>query len=322
MTENVEYLGFFRYDGSSVEQGYLDARKSAEALLGVDEAVRFFVDKQAPSLRNAEYELPVRVCKGSWKVLIPHDLPTWLQTVAGAAATAYAVRAASMLAENDIGSTGLRDIFRQSLKKIQWVIRIGKHLGSLTKRTFEHVEWRKGNTEVGLPNETGKILFVPTIYFELYEQIPATLLAKLTSVVESDRELSVGVRVENKDEVVVIGFVDKDIFCPSVEEELFPELTHGLAVELEGVVTRGNGNSNTIGFQYEERILTCIPESGSVIRFKAELFLRCRIVGTVSRADRFGAPTELRPKIIFSDLVPLEGDLAAPAQQGLFDDEV
>ena len=83
MPQEEEYLGFFKYDGQSVAEGYLDARKSAEALLGVDEAVRYFVAKQIPGLRNADYELPVRIQKGSWEALIPHDLPSWLQAVAG-----------------------------------------------------------------------------------------------------------------------------------------------------------------------------------------------------------------------------------------------
>lgn len=321
MPQDDEYLGYFRYDGQSVEEGYLDARKSAEVLLGVDEAIRFFVGKQAPGLRNAEYELPVRIRKGSWEALIPHDLPTWLQTLAGASATAYAMKAAQKLAENDVGEAGLRDIFKKSLKAIQWVIRIGKHLGSVTRRTFEHVEWRFGNSEIGIPNEAGEILFVPTIYFDLYGQIPASLLAKITSVVEEDRELSIGVREGNQDEVVSVGFADKTVFCPSVEEELFPELTHGLEVELEGLVTRGNENANTIGFQYEGHILTCFPDDGSIVRFKPELFIRCKIVGKITRADRLGEPTELRPKIVFQNLSPLESDVAAPSQQGLFDDE-
>ena len=41
-------LGYIKYSGELVRDGYLDARKSAQALLGVDEAVRFFVFQQAP----------------------------------------------------------------------------------------------------------------------------------------------------------------------------------------------------------------------------------------------------------------------------------
>ena len=226
------------------------------------------------------------------------------------------------MAENDVGEVGLRDIFRTSLKAILWAIRIGKHLGSLTKRNLEYVEWRADNTEVGIPNDIGDILFVPTSYFKLYGQIPATLLTKLASVIEEDRKLSVGVRDGGQDDIVSVSFADKKVFCPSIEDELFPELTHGLAIELEGLVTRGNENANTIGFQYNGHILTCYPDDGSIVRFKPELFLKCKIIGTITRIDRIGNPTELRPKIIFNDLVPLENEPSTPDQQGLFDDEV
>ena len=32
-------LGYLKYRGESVEEGFLDARKSANALLGLDEAI-------------------------------------------------------------------------------------------------------------------------------------------------------------------------------------------------------------------------------------------------------------------------------------------
>jgi hypothetical protein len=168
----------------------------------------------------------------------------------------------------------------------------------------------------------GEILFVPTIFFDLYETIPATLLAKLTSVIEEDRELSIGVREKDIDEVVSVGFADKRVFCPNVEEALFPELTDGMPIALEGLVTRGNENANSIGFQYEGHILTGYPKDGSIVRFKPELFIRCKIIGTISRTNRLGEPMELRPKIIFTNLIPLENEPTIPVQQGLFDDEV
>lgn len=322
MPQEDNYLGFIKYDGASVKHGYLDARKSAEALLGLDEAVRFFVGKQAPDLKRVDYELPIRIRKGSWEALIPHDIQTWATTVVGLYASSYAVAAATKMAENDVGDIGLRTIFKRSLQAIQWVIRIGKHLGSLTKRSFAHVEWRKGNTEIGIPNNAGEILFVPTGFYKLYEQIPVSLLSKLTSVIEEDRELIVGVSEGDHDDIVSVDYAYKGIFCPSVEEVLFPELTHGLHVELDGLVTRGNENANSIGFQYDGHILTCYPSDGSIVRFKPELFILCRIIGTVTRADKLGTSTELRPKIIFSNLIPLETEPIPQKTPGLFDDEV
>lgn len=40
------YLGYLKYDGDAVEEGVMDARLSAEALLGFDEAFRYFVKKR------------------------------------------------------------------------------------------------------------------------------------------------------------------------------------------------------------------------------------------------------------------------------------
>lgn len=38
-----DFLGFIKYEGKSVQNGYLDARKSAEALIGFDEVIRYFL---------------------------------------------------------------------------------------------------------------------------------------------------------------------------------------------------------------------------------------------------------------------------------------
>ena len=42
MTEE-KYIGYLKYSGKSVEDGLMDARKSAEALLGFDEVLRYFI---------------------------------------------------------------------------------------------------------------------------------------------------------------------------------------------------------------------------------------------------------------------------------------
>ncbi len=58
-----EYIGYLKYEGKLVEEGLLDARKAAQALLGFDEAIRFFVGQQSPLLRDLDFELPVRLRK-------------------------------------------------------------------------------------------------------------------------------------------------------------------------------------------------------------------------------------------------------------------
>jgi len=76
-----------------------------------------------------------------------------------------------------------------------------------------------------------------------------------------------------------------------------------------GIVTRGNERTNSIGFLYNEHVLTCYPRHGSIVRFKPHMFLRCRIVGEITRLnDETGESDEPRPKIIFDDLILLQDE--------------
>jgi hypothetical protein len=84
---------------------------------------------------------------------------------------------------------------------------------------------------------------------------------------------------------------------------LFPELKHGMNVVLDGEVTRGNETTNSIGFRYNDHILTAYPKTGSVVRYKSTLFLKAKIFGTISRVDELGKIAANRPKIIFDDIV-------------------
>jgi hypothetical protein len=319
MTESPEYIGFIRYKGQPLEQGYLDARKSAEALLGFDESLRYFIGKQDSELSKVDYEIPVRIRKGTWEALIPQDIASYIKPAIAIITTAYLAGAANKMAENDFENVSLVLLFKKSIQAIQWVLKIGKHLGSLSKRTFEKIQWR--GTEIGIPNENGEYLYVPKLFLDFFEKIPVHFLKKLASLITNDIKLEVGVGQDNKDEVESLDLVHKRIFCPDVEELLFPELEHGKEVKLTGLVTRGNENTNSIGFQYRDHILTCYPKDGSIVRFKPGLFVKCEIVGTVTRENELGENIELKPKIIFSNLTPLKQDSTEETQLGLFDDE-
>ena len=114
-------------------------------------------------------------------------------------------------------------------------------------------------------------------------------MAKLTSVTITQREK----HIFNFDE-------------PDESEILFPEFVHGMRVELEGVVTRENEMTNSVGFKYEEHILQCHPRKGTVKRYKQQLFLPCKILGTITRESSEGTYDEARPKIVFDDLMILK----------------
>lgn len=303
-----EYIGYLKYEGKLVENGLLDARKAAQALLGFDEAIRFFVGQQSPLLRDLDFEIPVRLRKGSWEALIPITLVDWVVTAVGAGATTYVVTAAKKMAEKDFEKKGLKDIFVHAVEAVQWTIRIGKHLGELTKKKFEKVQFRNENTEIGIPNQEGKYLFIPKKFFEFYVSASPRLLKKMAELIEEERRLEIGV-YKNGDLVrESVPYQQRNIFTLDTEEEetLFPELAHGQEVTLEGHITRGNENTNSLGFMYKGHILACFPETGSVVNYKNALFVNCRIHGSISRLDKFGGYNESKPKIIFSRIEPLD----------------
>ena len=99
MEHHEDILGYMKYSGKMVEDGFLDARKSATALLGFDEAVRHFIKQDFPELDKLEYEIPVKIRKGSWEAIIPETIGQWILTGAGFAATAYATAAAAEMAK-------------------------------------------------------------------------------------------------------------------------------------------------------------------------------------------------------------------------------
>ena len=304
MDNEEEYIGYLKYTGKLVDEGLMDARKSAQALLGFDEVIRFFVIKQAPKLQKSDFEFPVRIKKGSWEIAIPVAIVGWF----GLVGTAYSVKAAQKMAERDFDEFGFKDIFKKSLLAVQWVIKIGKHLGDLTIKKFENVKYTNNNQVIGIPNSEGEYLYVPLEYLELYASINPKLLSNISGIVEDERVLSIGVYEDGELVEEKMTRRDRNIFTHESDDEeiLFPELKHGDIVKLDGEVTRGNEMSNTIGFSYEGHILTATPESGSIVRFKSSLFLKCQIHGEITRIDDKGRLGAKRPKILFTHIEPIE----------------
>ena len=310
-TDPERYLGCIEYSGKQVASGMMDAKTSANALLGLDRAIRYFVVKQCPELEGVHFQIPVRIGKGSWQALIPETIGSWVIAGFGVATAAYVTSAAKKMAEKYFKDVGLIDLFKKAVKGMQWLARIGKHIGNVRQKTFHKVVWRKDNTEIGLLDAHGEYLYVPKEFLEWYAGCPTYLLSQMASVIEDERKLRIIVYENNEIDAVDIAVKDRAIFCTADEKDtdvLFPELAHGQQVEIDGIVTRGNENSNSIGFKYDDHILTCYPREGSIVRYKHALFLRSRISGKISREDDRGGTSEKRPKIIFDNLVPLEPD--------------
>ena len=194
--ENV--LGYMKYSGRMVEDRFVDARKSASALLGFDEAIRHFIKQDFPDLDKLDYEIPVKIRKGSWEALIPESIGQWIMTGAGLATTTYLTAAAAELAKNDFKDASIKKAFLKAIKSIQWFIKIGKHLGHSRQRKFENVKFQNDNKEIGIPNERQDYLFVPKEYLDAFSTCSPKILEELAVIIEDERHLTFGVQENGK----------------------------------------------------------------------------------------------------------------------------
>ena len=107
MNQKEKYIGYIKYSGKSVEDGLLDIKKSAEALLWFDEILRHFILIEDPTLSEIEFEIPIRIKKGSWEALIPETIHGWILAIGTiAAAHHYLVGVAKKAATDGIFETG------------------------------------------------------------------------------------------------------------------------------------------------------------------------------------------------------------------------
>ncbi len=308
--EDEKYLGYIKYEGELVDSGLMDARKQAQALLGYDEALRYFIGKQLPELRNLDFEIPVRIKKGSWELLIPETVAGWVQAGLGIVATAYFTKAAQKMAEKDFADFGITDIFKKAVEAIKWFARIGSHMEDLSIRKFDRTKFSQDNLLIGICNSKGEYLYVPKFAFDLYISSNPKLLEKIAENIAEGRSLKIGTFENGHIDEVSLDISKKSIFCQvddtESEDLILPELIHGDSVVLIGEVTRENKTSNSMGFKYQDHIITSYPETGSIVPYKPILFLKCRLYGTVSRLDEKGRVAARRPKLFFSHIEPIE----------------
>jgi hypothetical protein len=312
-----DYLAYFKYKGELVRDGYLDARKAAAALQGIDEVMRYFLVQTNGSLLEINFEIPIAIRTGSWEAIIPNSFNDQLTRAISIRSGSYGIWLANQLAENDFKDVKTKNIVKEAIKSIKWVLRMARHMGSLGVKKFKDVSFEEREQQelvmAGLENENGEILYVPQEYIEAYRKCPENLFDKLMKNVEAQREFEVGFHPNeptDKDDTsdgVTITIRDKHIFTIEEKEEiiLFPELKHGDYVALEGHVSRGNENTNTIGFEYQGHILTCSPTKRMIKDYKVLLFTNCRIKGNIDRSNQYSLGNEKRPHIRFTSLVGL-----------------
>lgn len=297
-----------KFSGEAVPSGIIDAGTAGMALVGLDEAVRFFNEKQSPEFGKLEYQIPVRTTEGSWIAWVLGTAGTGV----GVFALSYLKKAGEKMAENDFREVGLKDVLKKSVDAIQCLVKLVKHTKRSRGWDTQKVLWRHNNAEIGILNAQNEPIFLPVEYLRWYLSLPPRLISKITGAVAHQRTLSIGVNRDGKFEEISVSveekiyFIDDDV--EPEEDYLFPELKHGEEVRLEGRLTRGNASSNSIGLEYEGHVLNCIPEGGSIRRFKPALFLRCVVDGTISRLSKQRMVAEKRPTIVVRNIVPLERD--------------
>ena len=321
MEGKEKYIGYLKYSGKNVEEGLLDAKKSADALLGFDEILRYFLLKEDARLAQIDFEIPVRIKKGTWEIAIPEIIDKLFSPtgVGYAALATYATVTVSKAAQDGLFSTGItKDIkttFKAALKSVQWIIKIGSRIGMLKKK-LDKVRFGSNGQEILVPDNQGNLLSVPKKYFDIYTECPPKIFSRNAKIIEKDRVLEFGIYESNREEKVKITLTEKQIFYSNsdVDEVLFPELVDGQNVELEGIITRGNEKTNTVGFEYNEHILTCVPKEGNIANYKHKIispqenhfFPKVKMIGVVERISVKEEYKEDRPRIIFSDIILLE----------------
>ena len=319
-------IGFLKYDAGYIENGVFDARKSAQALLGFEEIMKYYIRKKAPELADKDFDFPVKINKGSWEISIPDNIAEIVRIVGcSTLLSIYLISFAKQAATNGLLETGIvkdvKKIFQYALKIAQWCIKIRKHLKD--KKITERFE---SNSDLVILDVDNKHLLVPIDIYMIYKQLPENLFSKVSSVIDENTEMIWAVKDDETNRYVEekVTISQKKLFC-SIEEDgleiLFPEMLDGETVTLQGEITRNNNKANTIGFEYRGHILTCFPNNkASLTIYKDKIisksddrfFATVTIVGIVDRSENNG----LRPKIKFTDIIPNESQVIK--QQELF----
>lgn len=307
-------VGYLKLYGEAVPTGVISASAAGNVLLGLDDCIKYFCRRQAPGLAAVDYEIPVKTSEGSWVVWVQEHGMLVVTGIAAIGASSYVKKAAEKMAEKDFKDIGLSDVVRKSVDALKKLIDVLKHTKGNREWTSD-LHWAAGAGVVGIENESGETIYIPMEYLKWYMEIPPNMLKRISATVREGRSLEVGVRSEDGGhfEATTITVEEKSFFGhqPAANDDgefLFPELEHGDTVRLEGKLTRGNENANSLGLEYHGHVLNCVPGIGNIKKYKHALFLHCVVEGTVSRLYKQSHIAERRPTIIISDITPLESD--------------
>lgn len=317
---NENKIGYLKYEGESFSDGYVDAKKQAEAILGFDESFRSIIAIENSKFQQLDYSIPVKIEQGSLIIFLGAISPFVFK---------YMSKAGEVVAEKGFSELGiikndLPKLQKTTLKILQSIVKISKHVGSIKNKKFKKIIPKEINDQnyVEITNDNDEVLLVLKKHHDIFIKIPDKILSKNVKLINSNEKLIIGVFEGHKEEVVEICQVDKVIFYDSnddVDEEIIlPDLKHGDTVtDLEGKINKVIENKNKFSFDYNNHIIDCLLEKGARVgKFKNKIisedresiFAKVKISGIVSREDKDGLPTAKKPKIILSNIKKIEGN--------------
>lgn len=304
MKENEGYIGHFKYSGKSVEDGLLDARKAGNALIGFDKILRHFLSTESPELAKVEFPLPVKIEKGSWKIVL------------GSLFLVYLFAIVTKAGKDGFLETGpakdIAKVLRFCMTAACWAVNIRKHVGKTGKFKFEDLD--ASFTESGefaiLLNHKGEKKLIPIKYYELCKTCPEDLFSQNTEIIDDGGTMDIE-SLDSHGETHKASINDKERFMFAYDKsdqlaEVLPELKHGRIMTLEGEITRVNEEKNAIGFLYQKIHIECKPEGGYIAQFKdsiiskktGDIFENVRMEGRIERIDDDGKQKKISIKII------------------------
>ncbi|AQQ71702.1 hypothetical protein SMSP2_02079 [Limihaloglobus sulfuriphilus] len=310
--DNSESLISVKYVGERTKNGIMDARTSAEALIGFDRMFRYAISEKEPDLKNVNFELPVRIRKGSWEI----SFSGACQIAFTAYISGFFLKASQVGFQETGTVRNIGELIKWCGKAVQYLIKITKHIGTLDVEGCEIGSNTLSGVHVEIINGEGKPLLVPVEFLRFAEECPRNLLENSVGIIEENREMVIEtsdgeqVRIQNK---------EKGIYLPELEEDdmdiVLPELKHGDNVELVGKITRTNEKEKSVGFFYGGHTLTMKPESGNLEQFKSQIVSpdsghifseKVKVWGRVEREDAEGNFKYQRPRIFFSEIKSIE----------------
>ena len=315
-----EKIGYLKYEGESFSDGYVDAKKQAEAILGFDESFRSIIALEDSKFEQLVFSVPVKIEQGSLIIFLGAISPFVYK---------YMSKAGEVAAEKGFSELGiikndLPKLQKTALKILQSVVKISKHVGSIKNKKFKKIIPKEINNQnfVEITNENDEVLLVLKKHHDIFIKIPDKILSKNVKLINDNEKLIIGVFECEKEEVVEIIQTDKVIFYDlndDVDEKIIlPDLKHGdIVADLEGKINKVIENKNKFSFTYNNQIIDCLLEEGARVgKFKNKIisedsesiFATVKISGIVSREDKDGLLTAKKPKIILSNIKKIKGN--------------